>query len=113
MKLIQKAVIDLYGDWHLLPDTSQAFIENVMEKNDFEQLYRETMQGEHETKELLALFEKNYPGVTKEKNINGIAENLQKKAKKAFVLAELRKKKTEIDHTVSKIKHRTNLDLQK
>ncbi len=99
MGRIQKAVTDLYGDWASLPDVSQAFIENAMTNGDFEQLYKETVQGEQETKELLVQFEKNYPGVAKESNVNNIAENLQKKADKASILTELRRKKSEIGKT--------------
>ena len=36
-----------------------------------------------ETKELLIQFERDYPGVTKEANVNAIAGKLQKKADKA------------------------------
>lgn len=93
MKQIQKAVTDLYGDWNSLSEMSQTFIENVMENGNFEQLYKETAQGEQEIKELLVQFEKTYPGVTKEANVDSIAENLQKKADKVSVLAELRRKK--------------------
>ena len=92
MEHIKKAVGNLYGDWSSLPNESQSFIENVMENGNFEQLYEETVQGEQETKELLVKFEKDYPGETKNNNVDNIVENLQKKADKATVLAELRGK---------------------
>lgn len=110
-KQIQKAVIDLYGDWASLPDVSQAFIENVMANGDFEKLYKETAQGEQETKALLVQFEKDYPDVTRETNMDNIAENLQKKAEKASILAELRRRKNVIDSTtVPAKKHRIKTD---
>ncbi|SDZ82600.1 hypothetical protein SAMN02745687_00631 [Lachnospiraceae bacterium NK3A20] len=93
MKQIQKAVTDLYGDWNSLSEMSQTFIGNVMANGNFEQLYKETALGEQETRKLLVQFEKNYPGVTKEANVDSIAENLQKKADKVSVLTELRRKK--------------------
>ena len=52
MDQIRKAASDLYGGWAYLPDASRAFIENVMENGQFEQLYEQTLQGEQETKEL-------------------------------------------------------------
>ena len=92
MEQIRKAVTDLYGEWDSLSDVSQAFIENVMSDGRFEQLYEQTAQGEKETKELLIQFERDYPGVTKETDVDDIAGDLQKKADKASILAQLRQK---------------------
>lgn len=93
MEQIRKAVTDLYGVWSSLPDVSQAFIENVMADGRFEQLYAQTAQGEKETKELLIQFERDYPGVTKEANVDAVAGKLQKKADKASILVQLRQMK--------------------
>lgn len=90
MEQIRKAVTDLYGVWTILPDSSQAFIENVMENGRFEQLYEQIAQGERETKELLIHFEQDYPGVTTGSNIDAIAGSLQEKSDKATILAQLR-----------------------
>lgn len=91
MEQIGKAVTDLYGGWDALPEASQAFIENVMRDGLFAQLYAQTVAGEKETKELLLRFEQDYPGVTKESNVDAIARSLQKKTNRASVLAQLRK----------------------
>ena len=106
MEKIQKAVTDLYGGWTSLSDVSQAFIENVMADGQFEQLYEQTARGEKETKELLIQFEKDYPGVTKKANVDGIAENLQKRSDKASILAQLRHMKPEDDRTTAEKKPR-------
>lgn len=90
MEKIRKAVDDLYGSWDTLPEASQAFIENVMNSNQLAQLYEQTAAGEKETKELLIQFEQEYPGVTKESNVDAIAGTLQKKTNRASVLAQLR-----------------------
>lgn len=95
LEQIKRAVVDLYGDWSALPELSQKFIENVMANGDFERLYELTIQGEQEARTLLVQFEENYPGVTTENNIDSITETLQKKADKASILAQLRKKKSE------------------
>ena len=50
----------------------------------------QTVAGEKETKELLLQFEQDYPGVTKESNVDAIAGTLQKKTNRASVLAQLR-----------------------
>ena len=73
-----------------MPKASQAFIENVMNSNQLAQLYEQTAAGEKETKELLIQFEQEYPGVTKESNVDAIAGTLQKKTNRASVLAQLR-----------------------
>lgn len=64
-----------------------------MRDGHFSELYAQTIIGEKETKELLIGFEQDYPGVTKEANVNEIAENLQKKTSRASVLAQLRERK--------------------
>ena len=99
MDQIRKAVIDLYGGWESLPETSQAFIENVMEDGRFEDLYEQTASGEKEVGALLVQFEQNYPNVVTGKNVNEIAGNLQKKADRASILAKLREKKAETDQS--------------
>jgi hypothetical protein len=99
LEQIQKAVSDLYGDWSSLPDSSQSFIENVMQDGRFTELYAQTLLGEQETKNLLVHFEKDYPGVTKEGNVDTIAENLQQKSNKASILAKLRQKQKQTEQS--------------
>ena len=99
MDQIRKAVTDLYGGWESLPETSQSFIENVMEDGRFEELYEQTARGEKEVGALLVQFEQNYPNVVTGKNVNEIAGNLQKKTDRASILAKLREKKAETDQS--------------
>ena len=94
---IRKAVTDLYGGWEALPESSQSFIENVMEDGRFEALYEQTVNGEKEVGALLIQFEQNYPNVVTGKNVDEIAGNLQKKTNRAAILAKLREKKAESD----------------
>ncbi|MBR2810727.1 MAG: hypothetical protein IKD69_05030 [Solobacterium sp.] len=97
MDQIRKAVTDLYGAWESLPETSQAFIENVMEDGHFESLYEQTVSSEKEVGALLVQFDQNYLNVVTGKNVNEIAENLQKKMDRASILAKLRERKAEIE----------------
>ena len=92
MEMIRKAVTDLYGGWSELPESSQAFIENAMKMGSFAELYEQTVSGEKETRELLVQFEQNYPGITRDTNVDTIAGNLQKKSNRASILARLREK---------------------
>ena len=100
MQQIRRAVSNLYGNWNSLPDSSQSFIENVMQDGRFAELYSETRLGEQETKQLLVHFEKDYPGVTKEGNVDAIAENVQHKSNKALILAKLRQKQIQTEQTL-------------
>ena len=93
LERIQKAVSDLYDSWDSLPENSQNFIMNVMQDGHFTELFEQAVNGEQETRELLIRFEQDYPGVTKESNVDEIAEKLQKKSDRATVLASLREKK--------------------
>ena len=99
MEQIRRAVTDLYGGWEALPESSQAFIENVMEDGHFEELYEQTASGEKEVGALLVQFEQNYPKTVTGKNAEEIAGNLQKKTDKASILAKLREKKAESDQS--------------
>lgn len=92
MVQLQKAVCNLYGSWNVLPDASRTFITTVMQRGNYQELYAKVVQGEQETKDLLQGFEAAYPGVTRESNVDDIAENLQKKVNRASFLAELRGK---------------------
>ena len=93
LEKIHKAVTDLYGTWENLPESSRAFIENVMEDGRFGELYEQTASGEREVGSLLVQFEQNYPNVITDKNAEEIADNLQKKTDRASILAKLREKK--------------------
>ncbi len=97
MERIRKAVNDLYSDWDALPETSQTFIENVMEDGRFETLYEQTEKGEKEVGALLVEFEQHYPNVVTGKNASEITENLQKKTDLASILAKLRERKADAD----------------
>ena len=97
MEQIHKAVADLYGDWEALPESSRAFIENVMADGRFGELYEQTASGEKEVGALLVQFEQDYPNVITGKNADEIAGNLQKKTDRASILAKLREKKAQED----------------
>ena len=109
MDQIRKAVVDLYGVWETLPESSRAFIENVMKDGRFVELYEQTASGEKETKELLIQFEKDYPDVTRESNVDEIAGNLQKKTDRASILAKLREKRAQTEQ-IETTKHNEKRD---
>ena len=89
MERIQTAVTELYGAWDALPETSRAFIDNVMVNGRFTELFAQVQRGEQETKALLTEFTKDYPDVLQQSNVNAIAGNLQDKSDRASILRQL------------------------
>ena len=79
MDQIRKAFVDLYGDWSLLSENMCVFIENIMTNQNFAELYRNAIDQEQETNELLHGFDHNYPGVLKTANVDEIISLLRGK----------------------------------
>lgn len=76
---IEKAVDDLYGGWKDFPEYSKPFIEDALKHGDFESVYRSVKNDEIESKDILIDFEKEYPKVARESNINDILKTLKAK----------------------------------
>lgn len=92
MEQIRKAVTDLYGEWESLPESSQAFIENVFRSGSLEQLYVQAIEDEKVTRDSLIRFGQDYPGVTTPENVDMITSNLHRKADRESILAQLRER---------------------
>ncbi len=78
---IEAAVINLYGGWDAFPEDSKPFIESALKKGDFENVYKSVKNDELESKDILIGFEKDYPKVVTESNINDILKSLKNKKK--------------------------------
>ena len=90
-EMINKAATNLYGNWEALPSDSREFIEGVMEKGNFEQLYKVVSEEEKKSKETLIEFQQNYPGVTTTENVDSILSNLKKRqSSKDEILSKLK-----------------------
>ncbi len=76
---IEKAVADLYGEWDCLPELSREFIKNAMKNEQYKELYKATIVREKESRKLMILFEREYPGALGQDNINSIIESLRKR----------------------------------
>lgn len=74
---IKKAVCDLYSDWNALPEKSQRFMEDVMSDGRFDAMYQQVSASEQDAHNALLRFEKDYPGVTNEANVDEIIKALQ------------------------------------
>lgn len=81
LEAIETAVVNLYGDWSDFPADSKPFIEDALKNGDLERVYATVKRDEIESKDILIGFEKDYPKVSKESNINDILKALKKKRK--------------------------------
>ena len=79
---INTAVNDLYGGWNDFPKDSKPFIEDALKKADLEAVYTSVKNDETVSKDILVGFEKEYPTVAKESNIEDILKLLKEKQKK-------------------------------
>ena len=79
IEMVNKAVVDLYGGWEDFPNDSKSFIEDAMANGNFDEVYTSVKTEEIESKDLLQEFEKDYPKVVKESNVNDIIANLKKR----------------------------------
>ena len=64
------------------PEDSKPFIEDALKNGDFDNVYTSVKKDEIESKDILIGFEKDYPKVAKESNINDILKILKAKRKK-------------------------------
>lgn len=81
LEAIESAVINLYGGWNDFPEDSKPFIENALKSGDFENVYTSVKSSEIESRDILIGFEKDYPKVAKESNIDDILKSLKAKQK--------------------------------
>lgn len=92
LEKIKIAVTELYGDWSALPDASAEFIEQALEKENYNTAFEETRKSEAENKAILQTFEADYPGALSEKNLDEI---LRRAAEKLHEATEEDQKETE------------------
>ncbi len=71
--------MNLYGSWDSFPEDSKPFIEDALDNGDLENVYASVKNDEIASKDILADFEKDYPKVAKESNINDILKTLKEK----------------------------------
>lgn len=96
LEMIKTAVTNLYGDWDKLSPDSIIFIEDIMKKGNFEQLYKTVSDEERKSKSILLEFQKDYPGVTTTENVDSVLIDLKKKqSSKAEILSKLKAKTDE------------------
>jgi len=77
---IDRAVIELYGNWDGVSDDVKSILEKVLESDDCESLYLQAREDEIRAKEDLVEFQTKYPEAMKEKiDINNLLDTLRHK----------------------------------
>lgn len=76
---IEKAICELYGGWHNLPENSRELVEQILKNDNLELLYERYRSAEKETKSDLIAFEKDYPKVLTEDNVEEVIAGLKKR----------------------------------
>ncbi len=72
LEKIKAAVEELYGSWELLPQSSSDFIEQAMGKENYAEVFDEIRSNEAQNNAVLQTFERGYPGVLSEENLDEI-----------------------------------------
>lgn len=83
LEKIKRAVENLYDDYGKIPETSRAFIEDILKRMDLDSgdkfLYDEFVNREKKNKETLLDFERKYPNVLTGDNLADILSTAEKK----------------------------------
>lgn len=103
MEAITVAVGNLYGGMDQIDEKSVSFINAVMENKRYEEMYDIIRETEKNTKSVLLAFDKKYPGVLVDSNIDSVIENADRKSEdKISVRATLERLKKEQKTTKQK-----------
>ena len=78
-EMVDKAVTTLYGGWENIPQNSKQLIEAAFAGGDYETLFLQNRESEHQSKEILLDFDKTYPGALNAENIDTILEQARQK----------------------------------
>jgi len=79
LERIQKAAIELYGSWEIIPEKSRNMINDFFKHHNYEQIYFKKRQEEKEKSSLLSEFKEKYPGSLRGQNIDSVIDNFKAK----------------------------------
>ena len=77
---IDRAVIELYGNWDDIPAVSKNLLDAAFESGDYEKVYREIRESEKESKEILLEFDEKYPNALNADNLDDILKKAREKS---------------------------------
>lgn len=78
---VKRACAELYGSLDKIPPKSLSFIRDVMGYTDLQGLYGQTVSMENDARTAPIRFEKKYPNVVTQKNLNDMLEIARRKLK--------------------------------
>lgn len=79
---IERAVADLYGGWHDMPEEAHQLAESILASDNLEKLYQQYRSEETSNREALIEFKNDYPGAVTEDNLKNIIASLKARKNK-------------------------------
>lgn len=79
LEQVNKAVKNLYGDISNIPDFSMKYIQELFDKQDYESMYREIVDDEMSSRDILIDFQDDYKDVLNASNVDDILEKLKER----------------------------------
>ena len=76
---IDRAVENLYGSWDRFPEGARDFINTAVSGGGFEKVYELIRENEKDAREILVVFQDNYPGVLRGENVSDVLKALRRK----------------------------------
>lgn len=78
-EMIDRAVIELYGDWARISDDSKDMLDKILSCDDMQSLFDELSQYESDAKDILANISNKYPDVVNRDNVDDVIAAAMKK----------------------------------
>lgn len=78
-EMIDRAVIELYGDWTRISDDSKDMLNKILSCDDMQSLFGELSQYEADAKDILANISNKYPEVVNRDNVDDVIAAAMKK----------------------------------
>ena len=69
----------LYGDNAEIPPSSQKFMEALSDELNYEALFKQSLEDEKQSRDILLDFEQNYPNILDSDNTDNILNRLHEK----------------------------------
>ena len=81
-EVIDKAVVDLYGNWSRISDYAKETLEKILACDNLKELFVELSENEKQAKERLMEIDKKYPEIINKDNVDEVIAAALKKQKK-------------------------------
>jgi len=79
LERIQKAAVELYGSWEIIPEKSRNILNDFFRYHNYEQIYSKIRQEEIEKESVLSEFKEKYPGSLRGQNIDDVIDRFKSK----------------------------------